>query len=146
MKTLYILLFILTTTSFILSGQIYTGPIPKPTSGYGSDGSYTVASQSFANPNFPTENIVIYYPLEITSKVPTIFYSHGFGGNDPDNIKGLLNFVAKKGYAIVFVPYQTIGVTVPERYSILLNWFIKAARDYPNIIDTAKVGVMGHSF
>jgi hypothetical protein len=146
MKTLYILLFILTATSFILSGQIYTGPIPKPTSGYGSDGSYTVASQSFANPNFPTENIVIYYPLEITSKVPTIFYSHGFGGNDPDNIKGLLNFVAKKGYAIVFVPYQTTGVTVPERYSNLLNGFIKAARDYPNIIDTAKVGFMGHSF
>lgn len=46
----------------------------------------------------------------------------------------------------MFVPYQTIGVTVPDRYSNLLNGFIKAAHDYPNIIDTTKVGFVGHSF
>jgi pimeloyl-ACP methyl ester carboxylesterase len=145
MKTNIILLVLLTFPIF-LNGQIYTGPIPRPTSGYGADGSYSVASESFANSNFPTENIRIYYPSGIVSKVPTIFYSHGFGGNNPSNIMGLLKFVAQKGYAIVFVPYQTTGVTVPERYSNLLNGFIKAARDYPNIIDTTKVGFMGHSF
>jgi hypothetical protein len=78
--------------------------------------------------------------------VPTIFYSHAFGGNDPNNISGFLNFVAKKGYAVVYVPYQTIGVTVQERYSNLLNGFTKAAQDYPTIIDTTKVGFVGHSF
>jgi pimeloyl-ACP methyl ester carboxylesterase len=145
MKT-NIILLVLLTISICINGQIYTGPIPQPTSGYGADGSYSVASESFINPNFPTENIKIYYPSGIVSKVPTIFYSHGFGGNNPSNIMGLLKFVAQKGYAIVFVPYQTTGVTVPERYSNLLNGFIKAARDYPNIIDTTKLGFMGHSF
>ncbi len=128
-------------------GQTYAGPIPKPTSGYGSDGSYSVATQSFDNPNFSGHDIVIYYPTGIASPVPTIFYSHAFGGNNPDNISGFLNFVAKKGYAVVFVPYQTIGgITVEDRYSNLLNGFTKAARDYPNIIDTTKVGFVGHSF
>lgn len=127
-------------------GQTYAGPIPKPTSGYGSDGSYSVATQSFNNPNFPGHDIVVYYPTGIASPVPTIFYSHAFGGNNPDNISGFLNFVAKKGYAVVFVPYQTTGVTIQERYSNLLTGFTKAARDYPNIIDTTKVGFVGHSF
>ena len=103
-------------------------------------------TQSFANVNFLTHDIVVYYPTGITSPVPTIFYSHAYGGNDPNNISGFLNFVAKKGYAVVFVPYQTTGVTVQQRYSNLLNGFIKAARRYPNIIDTTKVGFVGHSF
>lgn len=126
--------------------QIYTGPIPKPTSGYGAEGSNTVAVQSFPNPNYPTEDIRIYYPAGAASRVPTIFYAHGFGGYQPANVNGLLQFVAKKGYAIVFVPYQTSGVTSAQRYTNLLSGFIKAARDYPGIIDTTRVGFMGHSF
>lgn len=145
MKSFYTTLFILYNLIHAF-GQTYTGPVPKPTSGYGSDGSYSVATLSFPNPNFATHDIVIYYPAGITSPVPTIFYSHAYGGSDPDNISGFLNFVAKKGYAVVFVPYQTTGVTVSQRYSNLLNGFMKAAHDYPNIIDTTKVGFVGHSF
>ncbi len=146
MKYILNISILLLFASFNVFGQTYTGPIPKPSNGYGSDGSYTVAMQSFPNPNYPTEDIRIYYPLEITSSVPTLFYSHGFGGYNPANITGLLNFVAKKGYAIVFVPYQTSGVTHWQRYSNLLNGFIKAANDFINIIDTTKVGFIGHSF
>lgn len=146
MKSFFYTAILMALVSLNLSSQIYTGPIPKPGSGYGADGSYTVATQSFLNPNFPAHNIVIYYPTGIALPVPTILYSHAYGGNDPSNISGFLNFVAKKGYAVVFVPYQTTGVSVQDRYSNLLNGFIKAARDYPNIIDTTKVGFVGHSF
>lgn len=127
-------------------GQIYTGPIPKPTSGYGAEGSYSVAIESFPNPNYPGEDIRIFYPEGISSPVPTIFYSHGFGGYDPANVLGLLSFVARKGYAMVFVPYQTTGVTSAQRYNNLLSGFLKAARDFPTLIDTTRVGFMGHSF
>jgi hypothetical protein len=146
MKLLLNISFFVLFYSLQTFGQTYTGPIPKPTSGYGADGNYTVATQSFSNPYFSGHNIVIYYPAGITTPVPTIFYSHAYGGNDPNNISGFLNFVAKKGYALVFVPYQTTGVTIPDRYSNLLNGFIQAAQNYPNIIDTTKVGFVGHSF
>jgi hypothetical protein len=146
MKSFFYITICLMLTSLTTFAQTYTGPIAKPTSGYGTDGNYTVATQSFANPNYSGHDIVIYYPAGTTSPVPTLFYSHAFGGNNPNNISGFLNFVAKKGYAVVFVPYQTTGVTVQERYSNLLNGFIKAAQDYPNIIDTTKVGFVGHSF
>jgi hypothetical protein len=142
----FILLFLLVHSLTIFS-QVYTGPIPKPTSGYGSDGSYNVAVQSFVNPNFPAEEIKIYYPAGITSSVPTLFYSHAYGGENPLHVIGLLRFFAKKGYAIVFVPYPTIGViTINDRYINLLEGFRKAARDFPSIIDTTRVGFIGHSF
>lgn len=141
------ILFSLTLVLPFLAGAQYSDPnIGKPTSGYGSDGTYTVASEAFNNVNFNGQDIVIYHPQEITTPVPTIFYSHAYGGNNPLYIKGLTDFVAKKGYAFVFVPYQTTGVSVPLRYENLLEGFQKAARDYPNIIDTTRVGFMGHSF
>lgn len=129
-----------------VSAQYNDPNIPKPNSGYGTDGTHTPAVISFANVYFPGNNILVYYPSDIGAKVPTIFYSHAFGGNNPVNITAMLEFVAKKGYAIVFVPYQTIGPTVEQRYTNLLAGFRKAARDYPNIIDTTRVGFMGHSF
>ncbi|MBO2012624.1 T9SS type A sorting domain-containing protein [Hymenobacter negativus] len=119
---------------------------PKPISGYGSDGPHPVATVSFPNLNFLGRNIEVYYPADATGRVPTIFYSHAFGGNVSSNISGVLEFAARKGYAIVFVPYQTTGVTVADRYTNLLQGFRRAARRYPTIIDTTRVGFLGHSF
>lgn len=140
-----LLLFIF-AVGFSTFGQIYTGPIPRPTSGYGADGIYSVSVESFSNPYYPEENIRIYHPTEIATPVPTLFYCHGYGGYLPAHAAGLFNFIAQKGYAIVFVPYQTTGVTVENRYQNLAEGFRKAARDYAAIIDTNKVGVLGHSF
>lgn len=131
---------------FSLAAQYSDPNIPKPATGYGADGTHAVDVISFPNPYFTTENIQIFHPSDVTGKVPTIFYSHAYGGTNSANISGLLNFVAKKGYAIVFVPYQTTGVTVLNRYENLLSGFRQAARTYPSIIDTTKVGFLGYSF
>ena len=122
------------------------GPISRPQSGYGSDGTYSVAKISFPSPLYSGKNVEIFYPKGITSPRPTIFYSHPFGGEDSAYNIGLYEFIAKKGYVVVFAPYPTTGVTVDERYSTLWESFKKAVTDYPNIIDTSKVGFMGHSF
>lgn len=135
------------TACFSTQAQYADPNFPKPTSGYGSDGPHTVAVETFNNVNFPGHTINIYYPADVSAPVPTLFYSHAYGGNDPENIIGVLNFIASKGYAVVFVPYQTLAtVTVPERYANLIAGFRKAAQDYDYIIDTKKVGFLGHSF
>lgn len=145
MKTIRLLFLFCIFTSSVFAQ--YSDPnFSKPQTGYGSDGTHQVGIISFTNPNYPQKNIEIYHPSDVTTKVPTIFYSHAYGGNVSENIIGLLNFVARKGYAIVFVPYQTLGVTVSDRYTNLLEGFRKAARDYPSIIDTTRVGFLGHSF
>ncbi|WP_264565063.1 alpha/beta hydrolase [Flavobacterium sp. N3904] len=159
MKTTLPLLLVLTTLFFISCSQNdsepttppyvdddLAGPISRPQSGYGSDGTYTVAKIAFPSPLYSGKNVEIFYPKGITSPRPTIFYSHPFGGEDSAYNIGLYEFIAKKGYVVVFAPYPTIGVTVDERYSTLWESFKKAVADYPNIIDTKKVGFMGHSF
>ena len=140
------LLFALITRAMTLSAQ-YDDPIfPKPQSGYGADGSYSVEVTTFPSPDFPGEIIEIFHPDGVTGAVPTLFFSHGFGGTFSNYVRGMLEFVAKKGYAAVFVPYPTTGASIVERYDILLEGFRLAARSYPNLIDTTQVGFMGHSF
>lgn len=128
------------------TGQYADPNIPIPTTGFGADGPYTPATISFDDPAWPGHAIEIHHPAEITSPVPTIFYSHAFGGNDPSRISGMLDFVARKGYAIVFVPYRTVGMTIEERYADLREGFRLAARSHPEVIDTTRVGFQGHSF
>jgi hypothetical protein len=122
------------------------GPIGRPSSGYGSVGKYEVAKLTFQSPENKSKNVEIYYPKGASTPLPTIFYSHAFGGSESTNITSLLEWVAKKGYVIVYSPYPTLGVTVDERYSILWSSFKKAAADYPNLIDKTRVGFVGHSF
>ncbi|MDJ1485127.1 hypothetical protein QNI16_31805 [Cytophagaceae bacterium YF14B1] len=122
------------------------GPISRPSSGYGADGSYTVAKVSFASPLYSGKMVDIFYPQGITSPRPVIFYSHPYGGENSEYNIGLFNFIAKKGYVVVFAPYPTTGVSIDERYRTLWESFTKAVKDYPDLIDTKKVGFMGHSF
>ena len=141
---LLILAFLL--AAFAAFAQYEDPNIPKPASGYGADGPHPVGKITFENPYFLGKDIEIYYPEDLSGPVPTIFYNHGYGGNFSSHVIGLLQFVAKKGYAIVFVPYQTTGITMEFRYENLISGFRNAARAYPNIIDTTQVGFMGHSF
>ncbi|SEO94479.1 hypothetical protein SAMN05428947_105170 [Mucilaginibacter sp. OK283] len=122
------------------------GPISRPASGYGADGSYQVAEISFANPEYAGTSVTIFYPAGISTPRPTIFYSHPYGGENKEYNRGLFEFIAKKGYVVVFVPYATNDISIDHRYYTLWAGFTKAAADYPNIIDTKKVGFMGHSF
>ncbi|MFP9098301.1 T9SS type A sorting domain-containing protein [Flavobacterium sp. RHBU_24] len=146
MKKFLVLLAIITSLTNAFAQ--YADPnFTIPASGYGSNGSHPVAVETFNNVNFNGHTINIYHPADVTTPVPTIFYSHAYAGNDPENIIGVLNFIASKGYAVVFVPYQTLAtVTVPERYANLIAGFRKAAQNYPEIIDTSKAGFLGHSF
>ncbi|WP_113638454.1 alpha/beta hydrolase [Nubsella zeaxanthinifaciens] len=122
------------------------GPISRPQSGYGADGTYTVASVSFASPTYTGKQVTIFYPKEATGPRPVLFYSHPYGGEDVNYNLGLYQFIAKKGYVVVFAPYPTTGVDIDSRYNTLWQSFKKAVTDYPQLIDTKKVGFVGHSF
>ena len=91
MKSIYtILMFCSVAINSI--AQLYNDPnFAIPASGYGSDGTHTVGVVTFPNPNFITEDIKIYHPSDITTQVPTLFYSHAYGGNFSFSVAGLLN-------------------------------------------------------
>ena len=122
------------------------GPIPRPSSGYGKDGQYQVAKISFDSPLYAGKQVEIFYPHGSMSPKPTIFFSHPYGGEESEYNIGLFEFIARKGYTVVFAPYPTFDVSIDDRYNTLWESFKKAVIDYPEIIDKTKVGFMGHSF
>ncbi|UTW61519.1 T9SS type A sorting domain-containing protein [bacterium SCSIO 12741] len=124
----------------------YEGPIQPPSSGYGSDGNFAVESTHLRNDHYLTKDISVFYPKGTSQPKPTIFFSHGYGANDTTIYRETLYNLASNGYVVVFVPYKTIGATIPERYQTLYDGFAKAARNLPQLIDTNQVGFYGHSF
>lgn len=124
------------------AAQTYQGPIAKPTSGYGSDGSNTVVNVSVINP-IHAQDVQVYYPAGTTSPIPTLFFAHGFSLSSPVSYIGFINFLVSKGYCVVFAPYPISG---SNRYDIMEQGFKAAATNLTTIIDTSKVGFIGHSF
>lgn len=127
------------------SNAQFQGPVAPIESGYGSDGIHGVAVISFPSPLWPDKEVAIFYPADLTEPVLTIFYSHGYGGSDTTNCIELFYHIAKAGDAIVFSPYNTTS-TYEEIYNTLFEGFKKAVGNYPQIIDSSRVGFMGHSF
>nr|WP_319398143.1 T9SS type A sorting domain-containing protein [uncultured Carboxylicivirga sp.] len=141
----YLILFVLSTTFFKLSAQ-YQGPIPAITEAYGSNGEYNVEVLNITNDYWALRDISVFYPTATSKPVPTIFYSHGYASVDTAFHIETLRHLASRGYAVVFVPYKSIGVDNSERYATLRDGFIKTARTATSIIDTTRVGFFGQSF
>ncbi|MBS2097596.1 T9SS type A sorting domain-containing protein [Carboxylicivirga linearis] len=141
----YLLIFILSIFFTKINAQ-YQGPIDAITDGYGANGKNDVSVMNITNDYWALRDISIFYPLDISNPVPTIFYSHGYASVDTAFHIETLRHLASRGYAVVFVPYKSIGIDNTERYATLRNGFIKAARTATSIIDTTRVGFFGQSF
>ena len=144
MKNIFIPLIVSLVLSIACNAQTYTGPIPKPLSGYGSDGSFLVDTSHFLNPDYPSQASIIIYPQGVSSPVPTMFFCHGGGANQALYYQGLFKFIAQKGYAVVFVPYSN-SIGINDRYELMKTGFSYAADNF-SFIDTTQVGFIGHSF
>lgn len=123
----------------------YSGPVPLPTDSFGGRGPYTVTTRTLPSPGFPGRVVTIYSPQGLLGPRPTWFFSHGFGGSSPLLYDELLRHWASHGWTAVFAPYPVDGQPT-ELYTILNDGFVAAATQYPNLIDTHKVGFAGHSF
>lgn len=143
MKNCFIYLLLLLSNFAVAQFQ---GPVAPVSLGYGAPGSIEVWVENIRNDHFFLNDISVFYPSETSSPIPTIFFAHGYGGNDTIYYIETLRHFASIGYAVVFVPYKTLGVTIEERYLTLFDGFIKAAQNMENIIDTTRVGFFGHSF
>ena len=146
-KIILPIIFVLTFACGKSQDIEYTGPVEAITNGYGAFGDEKVSVINFDNPLNDAkkeQDVSIFYPTDSESPVPTLFFSHGYMAVDSAFFSPLLRFVASKGFAVVYVPQTFYGVC--KNYPIILKGFQQAAREYSNIIDTTRVGIMGHSF
>ncbi len=125
--------------------QYFTGPVPAPVMGYGSFGTHAVDSVLFVNPADSTFVSFVYFPKDISAPAPTVFFLGGNGANTPYGYRPFINLIVSKGYSVVFVPSPTSQPTL-TRYHNLNTGFRYAVKNYPRLIDTTRIGFVGHSF
>ncbi len=113
---------------------------------YGVMGPLTVVRDStLPNPQWPgaEHNINLFRP-EGDAAYPVIFYSHPYGGTNPDNSQELFKRLASNGFNVVHVPYQLNDRL--KQYTQLWVGFRTAAQHYGAKFDLTKVGFVGHCF
>ncbi|HEY0944360.1 MAG TPA: hypothetical protein VGD81_03805 [Opitutaceae bacterium] len=124
----------------------YDGPVPSPSDAYGRPGPYAVVTETFPSPAWPGQVVTVYRPDGVTGPCPTWFFAHGFSVKDPAHYREFLSHLASHGAVVVFSPYPTALLRVAENHAILYAGYVEAAKRYPNLIDTSRVGFAGHSY
>ncbi len=121
----------------------HLGPIASPSSGYGSWGSQVVAPPtvfSFNTQGYDNQ-ISIYHPEAVLAPAASIFFAPGWNVSC-EGYGELLRFLASKGYTAVCDDYvENVGLIGAQ----LNSAFAEAAARYPALIDTSRIGLMGHS-
>lgn len=141
--SIYTFLFIL--LSFPLFAQTFQGPIPPISEGFGAWGEHEVLIDSIDHPSYNNKFVTIFHPQNYNQPIPTIFYCHGYGITDYRRHLALFKFIASKGYALVFSPYPS-GISHNSNNQKMLDGFIAATDSFSTIIDTSRIGLMGHSY
>ena len=141
--------FFLLFFSTVIIAQNYQGPYPQITEGYGAFGNHPTADITFDNTwavaeygEHEGQEITIRYPSDIDGPLPTILFASGWDQHDPALFNKLLDFIASKGYAVVFTPYKTYSANWGQ---CLYHGMKQAIDEHSDIIDTHKLGIFGHS-
>lgn len=114
---------------------------------YGGLGNYTLGEESFRNPMWILgRKVQVLYPIEISSELPGLFFSHGFGATRWKHYESLITHLVSNGFVVVYSPYPWFGKTVAEKYDIMWNGFLEATIRFSGRLDLSKVGFLGHSF
>ncbi len=112
------------------------------TQGYGRWGAHQVVEENLEIAGKGT--IVFYHPKITATKKATIFFVSGWG-QTATTYKKFFHFMASQGYVVVSVSALNPG-NIKQSYQNILDMIFKAQNQYPEWIDTSKIGLMGHSY
>lgn len=153
-------IFTLVTFFFLTVGlfaQAYEGPYPEITQGYGAFGNHPITEKKFDNSFLLTNGynhgdggveITIRYPSDVQGPMPTVLFASGWNQYDPATFSKLIDFIASKGYVVVFTPYpknSSWAITTYEGMKQAIDENTGVNAGDLNIIDTKKIGFFGHS-
>ena len=121
----------------------WTGPLPPIASGYGSWGNHaTAAAEEFEIQSSGYSNAVtVYAPDDLVEAAPTVFFAPGWALSC-ETYGELLRFLVSKGYVVVCDDYGEDSGVIGDQ---LFDAFTEAADRFPNLVDTSRFGLIGHS-
>jgi dienelactone hydrolase len=117
-----------------------------PQSGFGAKGPYFVRENTYPHPSGASGDLYCCMPQGIRKKIPVVLFAPELlasGGK----YKELLRHIASRGYAVVSSTYRYgLFVNDVERYSALMEGFDGVLELIKPLIDTARIGFVGHSY
>jgi hypothetical protein len=137
--------------AILASGAAAAGeewPIPRPLSGFGSNGPHTVVCDSFPSPQWAGKKVYVFHPADTATRYPLILFCHGMGATVPAAYGPLITNIVSRGHVLVFSPYKSFAGDPKQRkkYRILMAGFETAVERFSPCIDTTKIGIVGHSY
>ncbi|MBN1576465.1 MAG: hypothetical protein JW913_07935 [Chitinispirillaceae bacterium] len=144
-RPLFTLLKIVLFFSAVWPASGGTNPID---SGYGADGPFRVCRDSMPSPSMREASIHLFRPCRTDTAWPVIFFLHGIGAHDPANYRELLEHLASRGHAVIYPPYtQAIAMARPQAaYKSLREGFERGVTQWRTLLDSTRIGFIGHSY
>jgi len=144
----FLILFFVFFLAYPDADPCFISPI---TSGYGSTGPYTVIVDSIPHPGLKQSHVYLFMPVQpdsATNTVPAVLFCHGLGAVDPRIYREFLFHIASKGYVAIYSPFKPLSFNPlkTENYTTLLSGFDQAIRHLSGVIDTTRIGIVGHSY
>lgn len=104
--------------------------------------------ESFKSPLWKHGRVHVFYQHGLVDKCPAIFLTHTYGATNPEAYLSLIKHIVNKGYVVVFSPTRRVTFTTKQihKYDIIFAGYIEAVLRFPGIIDTSRIGFVGHGF
>lgn len=117
-------------------------------SGYGANGPYTSTRDSVVSPLWGRQHVDVFMPAEEGGPWPTVVFLHTYGADDPEEYDALIHHIVSRGYAVVYPPVRKITFTRKQvyKYRMAFEGIDTAFTVFRNVLDTARLGFVGHGF
>ncbi len=108
---------------------------------------YSYKTDTIRDPSSQRDRLYIIRP-EIKQEYPCVLFCPRFGSDNPADYRGLIEHIISKGVLVVFPVYEANtftrrSVEVGPRTDVIFSLVARATK---NLIDTTRIGFIGHSY
>jgi dienelactone hydrolase len=115
-------------------------------SGFGSMGPFKVHENFYPHPSGGDSYLYCFMPQGISGRVPVVLFAPELLATGK-KYRELLRHIASRGYAVVSSTYRYgVFINDVERYTALMQGFDGVLELIRPLIDTSRIGFMGHSY
>jgi len=138
-------LFLALTTTILTHATPSFQPIRT---GYGSNGIHSVIRDSIPHPGWSGHHVYLFRPDIDDGMRPVVFFCHGIGADDPQNYDALITHLVSTGFCVIYSPYRTSQAMIMPQpaYGKMWDGLSKGAQHWSGLIDTSRIGFVGHSY
>ena len=115
-------------------------------SGFGSRGPHAVRGEELPRTAPDALPVWLFLPDDAEPPLPVVVLAHAYDTGDPECYRGLVDHIASRGYAVVFPEYMAPDTHHAARYEAIWQGLVSAARERAPLLDTTRIGVVGHSY